>query len=66
MYQLALLVSLLPLALAPCQLGSGSVAPVQKVNQTGQVLDNTVVGITVGETSLSGLQDPLQLTFAHQ
>lgn len=38
----------------------------QKVNQTGQVLDNTVVGITVGETSLSGLQDPLQLTFAHQ
>ncbi|NWR57708.1 AGRG3 protein, partial [Bucorvus abyssinicus] len=37
----------------------------KEVNQTGQVLDNTVVGITVGETSISGLQDPVQLTFAH-
>uniref|UniRef100_A0A8B9J2V2 Adhesion G protein-coupled receptor G3 n=1 Tax=Amazona collaria TaxID=241587 RepID=A0A8B9J2V2_9PSIT len=30
----------------------GSAAPTQEVNQTGQVLDDTVVGITVGETSL--------------
>ncbi|KFW63548.1 putative G-protein coupled receptor 97, partial [Pygoscelis adeliae] len=37
----------------------------EEVNQTGQVLDDTVVGITVGETSISGLQDPVQLTFAH-
>ncbi|KFW07354.1 putative G-protein coupled receptor 97, partial [Eurypyga helias] len=37
----------------------------EEVNQTGQVLDYTVVGITVGETSISGLQDPVQLTFAH-
>ncbi|XP_061225048.1 adhesion G protein-coupled receptor G3 isoform X3 [Neopsephotus bourkii] len=37
----------------------------QEVNQTGQVLDNTVVGITVGETSISGLRDPVHLTFAH-
>ncbi|NXD79088.1 AGRG3 protein, partial [Halcyon senegalensis] len=38
----------------------------EEVNQTGQVLDDTVVGITVGETSISGLQDPVQLTFAHE
>lgn len=37
----------------------------QEINQTGQVLDDTVVGITVGETSISGLQDPVQLTFTH-
>ncbi|NWT94114.1 AGRG3 protein, partial [Urocynchramus pylzowi] len=37
----------------------------KEANQTGQVLDNTVVGITVGESSVSGLQDPVQLTFAH-
>lgn len=38
----------------------------QELNQRGQVLDNTVVGITVGEMSISGLQDPVQLTFAHR
>uniref|UniRef100_A0A8C3JPT4 GAIN-B domain-containing protein n=1 Tax=Calidris pygmaea TaxID=425635 RepID=A0A8C3JPT4_9CHAR len=38
----------------------------EEVNQTGQVLDNTVVGITVGKTSISGLQDPVQLTFTHR
>ncbi|NXJ96013.1 AGRG3 protein, partial [Corythaixoides concolor] len=38
----------------------------KEVNQTGQVLDHTVVGITVGETSISGLQDPVQLTFTHR
>ncbi|NWU89346.1 AGRG3 protein, partial [Upupa epops] len=38
----------------------------KEVNQTGQVLDDTVVGITVGETNISGLQDPVQLTFAHR
>ncbi|NXJ25313.1 AGRG3 protein, partial [Dicrurus megarhynchus] len=38
----------------------------KEVNQTAQVLDNTVVGITVGESSISGLQDPVQLTFAHR
>ncbi|KAM7101405.1 LOW QUALITY PROTEIN: adhesion G protein-coupled receptor G3 [Ciconia maguari] len=37
----------------------------KEVNQTGQVLDNTVVGIMVGEMSISGLWDPVQLTFAH-
>ncbi|NXX55517.1 AGRG3 protein, partial [Scopus umbretta] len=37
----------------------------EEVNQTGQVLDDTVVGITVGETSISGLQDPVKLTFTH-
>ncbi|NWS67429.1 AGRG3 protein, partial [Crotophaga sulcirostris] len=37
----------------------------QEINQTGQVLDNTVVGITVGETSISGLQDPVKFTFSH-
>ncbi|XP_023790342.1 adhesion G protein-coupled receptor G3 isoform X1 [Cyanistes caeruleus] len=37
----------------------------KEVNQTAQVLDNTVVGITVGESSISGLQDPVQLTFTH-
>ncbi|KAM6300457.1 LOW QUALITY PROTEIN: adhesion G protein-coupled receptor G3 [Aegotheles albertisi] len=37
----------------------------QEVNQTGQVLDDTVVGVTVGERSISGLQDPVQLTFTH-
>ncbi|KFV15995.1 putative G-protein coupled receptor 97, partial [Tauraco erythrolophus] len=42
------------------------IAPTQEVNQTGQVLDHTVVGITVGETSIFGLQDPVQLTFAHE
>ncbi|NXW55890.1 AGRG3 protein, partial [Eurystomus gularis] len=36
------------------------------VNQTGHVLDNTVVGITVGERSISGLQDPVKLTFTHE
>ncbi|NXB11790.1 AGRG3 protein, partial [Cnemophilus loriae] len=38
----------------------------KEVNQTAQVLDNTVVGITVGESSISGLQDPVQLTFVHR
>ncbi|NXH32848.1 AGRG3 protein, partial [Myiagra hebetior] len=38
----------------------------KEVNQAAQVLDNTVVGITVGESSISGLQDPVQLTFAHR
>ncbi|XP_041256500.1 adhesion G protein-coupled receptor G3 isoform X2 [Onychostruthus taczanowskii] len=38
----------------------------KEVNQTAQVLDNTVVGITVGERSVSGLQDPVQLTFTHR
>ncbi|NXY92812.1 AGRG3 protein, partial [Alcedo cyanopectus] len=38
----------------------------KEVNQTGQVLDDTVVGITVGEMSISGLQNPVQLTFAHE
>ncbi|NWZ34822.1 AGRG3 protein, partial [Brachypodius atriceps] len=38
----------------------------KEANQTGQVLDNTVVGITVGESSISGLQDPVQLTFTHR
>ncbi|NWZ80442.1 AGRG3 protein, partial [Poecile atricapillus] len=38
----------------------------KEVNQTAQVLDNTVVGITVGESSISGLQDPVQLTFTHE
>ncbi|NXN76410.1 AGRG3 protein, partial [Himantopus himantopus] len=37
----------------------------KEVNQTGEVLNDTVVGITVGETSISGLRDPVQLTFAH-
>ncbi|NXK39901.1 AGRG3 protein, partial [Piprites chloris] len=37
----------------------------KEVNQAGQVLDNTVVGITVGNTSISGLRDPVQLTFTH-
>uniref|UniRef100_A0A8C5IIN1 GAIN-B domain-containing protein n=1 Tax=Junco hyemalis TaxID=40217 RepID=A0A8C5IIN1_JUNHY len=32
---------------------------------TGQVLNNTVVGITVGESSISGLQQPVQITFSH-
>ncbi|NXA66088.1 AGRG3 protein, partial [Mohoua ochrocephala] len=38
----------------------------KEVNQTAQVLDNTVVGITVGESSISGLRDPVQLTFTHR
>ncbi|XP_038004322.1 adhesion G protein-coupled receptor G3 isoform X4 [Motacilla alba alba] len=38
----------------------------KEVNQTAQVLDNTVVGITVGESSISGLRHPVQLTFAHR
>ncbi|NXA96726.1 AGRG3 protein, partial [Melanocharis versteri] len=38
----------------------------KEVNQRARVLDNTVVGITVGESSISGLQDPVQLTFAHR
>ncbi|NXW41869.1 AGRG3 protein, partial [Nyctiprogne leucopyga] len=38
----------------------------EEVNQMGQVLDDTVVGITVGETSISGLRDPVQLTFTHR
>ncbi|NXC99082.1 AGRG3 protein, partial [Certhia familiaris] len=38
----------------------------KEINQTAQVLDNTVLGITVGESSISGLQDPVQLTFAHR
>ncbi|KFQ63240.1 putative G-protein coupled receptor 97, partial [Pelecanus crispus] len=37
----------------------------KEVNQTGQVLDDTVVGITVGETSISGLRDPVKFTFNH-
>uniref|UniRef100_A0A8C5T582 Adhesion G protein-coupled receptor G3 n=1 Tax=Malurus cyaneus samueli TaxID=2593467 RepID=A0A8C5T582_9PASS len=38
----------------------------KEASRTGQVLDNTVVGITVGESSISGLQEPMQLTFAHR
>ncbi|XP_047924909.2 uncharacterized protein [Anser cygnoides] len=35
-------------------------------NQMGQVLDDTVVGIMVEDLYVSGLQDPVHLTFAHQ
>ncbi|NXM59212.1 AGRG3 protein, partial [Illadopsis cleaveri] len=38
----------------------------KEANQTAQVLDNTVVGITVGDSSISGLQDPVKLTFPHR
>ncbi|NWI72126.1 AGRG3 protein, partial [Dryoscopus gambensis] len=38
----------------------------KEVNQTAQVLDDTVLGITVGESSISGLQNPVQLTFTHR
>ncbi|NWR04554.1 AGRG3 protein, partial [Paradoxornis webbianus] len=38
----------------------------KEANQTAQVLDNTVVGVTVGESSISGLKDPVQLTFTHR
>ncbi|XP_062355961.1 adhesion G protein-coupled receptor G3-like isoform X2 [Cinclus cinclus] len=38
----------------------------KEVNQTAQVLDDTVVGITVGESSISGLQEPVQLVFPHR
>ncbi|NXY00418.1 AGRG3 protein, partial [Centropus bengalensis] len=38
----------------------------EEVNQTGQVLDDTVVGITVGETSIFRLQEPMKLTFTHR
>ncbi|KAM6118025.1 LOW QUALITY PROTEIN: adhesion G protein-coupled receptor G3-like [Pterocles gutturalis] len=37
----------------------------EDINQTAQILDGTMVGITVGETSISGLQNPVQLTLAH-
>ncbi|XP_010073289.1 PREDICTED: LOW QUALITY PROTEIN: probable G-protein coupled receptor 97 [Pterocles gutturalis] len=37
----------------------------EDINQTVQILDGTMVGITVGETSISGLQNPVQLTLAH-
>lgn len=32
----------------------------------GKVLDNTVVGIAVGDGDVSELRDPVQLTFAYQ
>lgn len=32
----------------------------------GQVLDDTVVGIAVEDMEISGLQDPVRLTFAHR
>ncbi|NXR21627.1 AGRG3 protein, partial [Cinclus mexicanus] len=38
----------------------------KQVNQTAQVLDDTVVGITVGESNISGLQEPVQLVFPHR
>ncbi|NXA53028.1 AGRG3 protein, partial [Nothocercus julius] len=37
----------------------------QESRQTRHILDNTVVGITVGDTTITGLQDPVQLTFTH-
>ncbi|NWU38166.1 AGRG3 protein, partial [Hylia prasina] len=38
----------------------------KEVNQRAKVLDDTVVGITVGESSILGLQDPVRLTFPHR
>ncbi|POI27215.1 hypothetical protein CIB84_009035 [Bambusicola thoracicus] len=38
----------------------------QENNQMGKVLDDTVVGIAVGDGDISELQDPVQLTFAYQ
>ncbi|NXC50707.1 AGRG3 protein, partial [Penelope pileata] len=38
----------------------------QEDNQMAQILDDTVLGIVVGDRNISGLQDPVQLTFAHQ
>ncbi|XP_031471087.1 adhesion G protein-coupled receptor G3 isoform X1 [Phasianus colchicus] len=38
----------------------------QEDNQMGKVLDDTVVGIVVGDGDISGLQDPVQLTFPYQ
>lgn len=40
--------------------------PKQEDNQVGQVLDDTVVGIVVEDMDISGLQDPVRLTFAHR
>ncbi|NXE54977.1 AGRG3 protein, partial [Casuarius casuarius] len=37
----------------------------QETNRKEHVLDNTVVGITVGDTRVTGLRDPVQLTFTH-
>ncbi|NXL92819.1 AGRG3 protein, partial [Alectura lathami] len=37
----------------------------QEDNQMGQVLDDTVVGIVVGDRDISGLQDSVHLTFTH-
>eukprot|EP00076_Gallus_gallus_P025318 XP_015147821.1 adhesion G protein-coupled receptor G3 [Gallus gallus] len=38
----------------------------QEDNQVGKVLDDTVVGIAVGDGDVSELRDPVQLTFAYQ
>ncbi|XP_015729171.1 adhesion G protein-coupled receptor G3 [Coturnix japonica] len=38
----------------------------QEDNQMGKVLDDTVVGIVVGDGDISELQDPVQLTFTYQ
>ncbi|KGL79154.1 putative G-protein coupled receptor 97, partial [Tinamus guttatus] len=37
----------------------------KETKQTRHILDNTVVGITVGDMKITGLQDPVQLTFTH-
>ncbi|NXJ13570.1 AGRG3 protein, partial [Odontophorus gujanensis] len=38
----------------------------QEDNQKGKVLDDTVVGIVMGDGDISGLQDPVKLTFVYQ
>nr|XP_009664357.1 PREDICTED: probable G-protein coupled receptor 97 [Struthio camelus australis] len=38
----------------------------EETNRTLHILDNTVVGITVGDTRLTGLRDPVQLIFNHR
>ncbi|OXB58518.1 hypothetical protein ASZ78_009083 [Callipepla squamata] len=40
--------------------------PEQEENQKGKVLDDTVVGIVMGDSDISGLQDPVKLTFVYQ
>ncbi|XP_062442891.1 adhesion G protein-coupled receptor G3 [Rhea pennata] len=37
-----------------------------ETNRTQHILDNTVVGITVVDVRVTGLRDPVQLTFTHR
>ncbi|EHB00664.1 Putative G-protein coupled receptor 97 [Heterocephalus glaber] len=56
------------LAITVLDIGSGNIfkGPSLLQEEDGSVLNNQVVGLSVGQVPVTGLSDPLEITFSHQ